>query len=258
VRPGTYRLHDDVTGEPYTVVWWDPLALDVPGEERRGLRREHLITKDARPEDVAADRARFEAWHERRARAVSLGSQASLQVMTVSEWSRSDPSSKVDGAADVAIAQVLARAARPGGRRFGTLVHAVLAALPVDAAATEVAAMVRVQARLLSAPDLEAESAAAIASTVLQHDLVAAARRARHAGRACHRELPLSVMMDGVLIDGQADLAFDDGDEWVVVDFKTDAEIGDSEEAYRRQVALYVEALTKATGRPARGVLLRV
>jgi ATP-dependent helicase/nuclease subunit A len=93
---------------------------------------------------------------------------------------------------------------------------------------------------------------------VLQHDLVAAARRARDAGRACHRELPLSVVMNGVLIDGQADLAFDDGDEWVVVDFKTDAEIGDSEEAYRRQIALYVEALAKATGRPARGVLLRV
>jgi ATP-dependent exoDNAse (exonuclease V) beta subunit len=258
VRPGAYPLRDDVTGEAYTVVWWDALALDVPGEERRGLRREHLITKDARPEDVAAARAHFDAWQQRRARAVAIGSQASLQVMTASEWARTDPSSKVDDARPVQLAQVSERAARPRGRRFGTLVHAVLAALPLDASAKEATDMARVQARLLSAPDTEAEATAAIATTVLQHDLVGAARRARDAGRACHRELPLSVVRDGVLIDGQADLAFDDGDEWVVVDFKTDAEIGDAEDVYRRQIALYVAALATATGRPARGVLLRV
>jgi ATP-dependent exoDNAse (exonuclease V) beta subunit len=43
----------------------------------------------------------------------------------------------------------------------------------------------------------------------------------------------------------------------VVADFKTDAELGVSEAAYRRQVALYAEAITHATGRPAQGVLLR-
>jgi ATP-dependent exoDNAse (exonuclease V) beta subunit len=258
VRPGAYRLRDEVTREPYTVVWWDPLALDVPGEERRGLRREHLITKDARPEDVATDRAHFDAWQARRAAAVATGSRPSLLVTTASEWARTEASSGVDAAAEVTLANVAARAARPGGRRFGTLVHGVLAALPLDASATEVADMARVQARLLSAPDTEANAAAALATTVLQHDLVGAARRARDAGRACHRELPLSVVRDGVLIDGQADLAFDDGDEWVVVDFKTDAEIGEAEDAYRRQVALYVSALTNATGRPGRGVLLRV
>jgi ATP-dependent helicase/nuclease subunit A len=65
-------------------------------------------------------------------------------------------------------------------------------------------------------------------------------------------------VIDGVLIDGQADLVFDDGEGWVVVDFKTDAEIGEADDVYRRQIALYAAALMKATGRPARGVLLRV
>jgi ATP-dependent exoDNAse (exonuclease V) beta subunit len=258
VRPGSFRLRDDVTGEPYTVVWWDPLALDVPGEERRGLRREDLITKDARPEDVAADRARFDGWQERRARAVARGSHASLRVMTASEWARIEAPSAGDGAEEVGVAQVSPRAARPGGRRFGTLVHAVLAALPLEASRAAVSDMARVQARLLSAPAGEADASAAIATTVLQHDLVVSARRARDAGHACHRELPLSIVIDGVLIDGQADLVFDDGEGWVVVDFKTDAEIGEADDVYRRQIALYAAALMKATGRPARGVLLRV
>jgi len=42
------------------------------------------------------------------------------------------------------------------------------------------------------------------------------------------------------------------------VDFKTDGEFTLGEANYRRQVALYAEAITRATGRPARGVLLRV
>jgi ATP-dependent helicase/nuclease subunit A len=46
---------------------------------------------------------------------------------------------------------------------------------------------------------------------------------------------------------------------WVVVDFKTDVEIGrQGIERYRRQVGLYAAAVARATGQPATGVLLRV
>ncbi len=65
-------------------------------------------------------------------------------------------------------------------------------------------------------------------------------------------------MLDGTLVDGQIDLAFETADGWTVVDFKTDAEIGAAEENYRRQVALYAHAIRQVTGRPARGLLLRV
>ena len=91
VRPGAYAMHDPVTGAPYTVVWWDPLAVDARGEERRGLRREHLITKDARPEDVAADRARFDAWQQWRSGTLARGSQPSMAVLTATEWARATP-----------------------------------------------------------------------------------------------------------------------------------------------------------------------
>jgi ATP-dependent exoDNAse (exonuclease V) beta subunit len=43
----------------------------------------------------------------------------------------------------------------------------------------------------------------------------------------------------------------------VVVDFKTD-EIVQTTGAYAEQLRLYVEALQRATGEPARGVLLQV
>ena len=262
VRPGAYAMHDPITGEPFTVVWWDPLAIDARGDERRGLRREHLITRDARPEDVAEDRARFEAWSTWRAATIARGSQPSMAVLTATEWARSMPALPggigAGGAEGVTIERVAAAAPRPGGKRFGTLVHAVLATVPLDASADDLHALTAVQARLLSASSAEAAAAATIAADTLQHPLLHAARRARSQQRPCLREVPISTVVDGVLIDGQADLAFEDDDGWVVVDFKTDVEMGAVQDVYRRQVALYADAIARATGRPARGVLLRV
>jgi hypothetical protein len=44
----------------------------------------------------------------------------------------------------------------------------------------------------------------------------------------------------------------------MVVDFKTDAELGNAEDVYRRQVALYADALSSLTGKPAAAAILRV
>ena len=67
----------------------------------------------------------------------------------------------------------------------------------------------------------------------------------------------LGAELDGANLDGQADLAYETADGWVVVDFKTDVMMA-TDDGYRRQVALYAEAISRATGLPARGVLLRV
>ena len=75
VRPGEYELSDATTGERYSVVWWDPTLLDRPGDDTRGLRRDDLIAKDARPEDVAADRDRYAAWQRARAETIERGAQ---------------------------------------------------------------------------------------------------------------------------------------------------------------------------------------
>jgi ATP-dependent exoDNAse (exonuclease V) beta subunit len=176
-------------------------------------------------------------------------------VLTATEWSKAVTAVEIP---EIEVDVVPARAGRPGGRRFGTLVHAVLATVPLDSVADDLRAIAGMQARLINAPAVEAEAAAVLAADVLRHPLLRAAARAAATGQACLREVPVAIVRDGVLVDGQADLAFEEVGGWVVVDFKTDAEFALGEAIYRRQVSLYAEAITHATGRPARGVLLRV
>jgi ATP-dependent exoDNAse (exonuclease V) beta subunit len=265
VRPGAYVLRDPLSGESYTVVWWDPVLLDNPADENRGLRREDLIVKDAPAKDVAADRARYDEWKARKTSVIADAAEPSLRVVTATQWvtARLKPRPAAEeltpavpgfSMADVAIENAGVAGPRPSGKRFGVLVHALLAAVPLNAEPNAIRDLSRLHARVLSAPDDERDAAAQIVERVLAHDIL---RQARAAG-GCRRETPVSIPIDGVLIDGQIDLAFETASGWTVVDFKTDAELGASEEMYRRQVALYTHAVAAITGRPARGVLLRV
>jgi ATP-dependent exoDNAse (exonuclease V) beta subunit len=132
---------------------------------------------------------------------------------------------------------------------------------------------------LFAAPDDERDAAAGIAIKLLTHSRFDAARKAEAAGRRVWREAPVSLRIPSthsnpqanssslragdpsdstVLVDGQVDLAYETDQGWVIVDFKTDIEIASAADAYKQQVALYVEAVKRATGKPATGVLLKV
>jgi ATP-dependent exoDNAse (exonuclease V) beta subunit len=63
---------------------------------------------------------------------------------------------------------------------------------------------------------------------------------------------------DATLVEAFADLVFQEGARWTVVDFKTDATIAGRAEPYRRQIALYVQGIAETTGEEARGVLLAI
>ena len=152
----------------------------------------------------------------------------------------------------------VAAVSKPGGRRFGALVHAILAVVPLDAAPEQTAESAEVQARILGAPPDELEAAKRIVQDVLSHPLLQRARDAWRAGR-CRREMPMTwVEPGGVLVEGVLDLAFEDQDGWTVLDFKTDRELGTAEEQYRRQVRIYAAAVNRATGTPAKGVIVRL
>ena len=60
------------------------------------------------------------------------------------------------------------------------------------------------------------------------------------------------------LLEGVIDLAFVEAGAWVVVDFKTDADIAENRQRYERQLQWYVYALEQLTGMCGRGVLLGV
>ncbi len=59
-----------------------------------------------------------------------------------------------------------------------------------------------------------------------------------------------------MLLEGTIDLAFEDADELVVLDFKTDRELTTDFDQYRRQVDVYCRAIGAVKGKTARGILL--
>ena len=282
----------------YSVVWWDPHALGLGVEPAIGIRRESLIMKDV-PDAVVADGLReYESWREGREHAIGRGSTLSLSVRTATEWASldaiaaagsgtgpraeppviqrglfdeglpSDPQlgSDTDGpqtglgqdVRQVSVVDVRGRE-RPGGARFGELVHSILASAPLDADRPAIEALAAVHGRILSAPDDEVDAAAETVKKVLTHTLLSRARAAESRGD-CRRETPVTCTLpDGTLIEGIVDLAFEEQEGWTVVDYKTDRELAAvGEDRYRRQVGLYASAIAQATGRPVSGVLIRV
>jgi ATP-dependent exoDNAse (exonuclease V) beta subunit len=146
------------------------------------------------------------------------------------------------------------RTGRPSGRRFGTLVHAVLAEVDLRAGAEEVARTTALQGRIVGASEDEVAAAARAVGAALAHPLVARAA----ASPTLRRETPVWLRRsDGRLAEGLVDLAFHDGDSgWTVIDWKTDVELGQRRAAYAAQVRLYAEAIAAATGEPAEATLL--
>jgi ATP-dependent exoDNAse (exonuclease V) beta subunit len=245
IRPGRHAF------EGYDVVWWDPAQLRLGAEPRFGLRQEELLGKGADRKVVEAQLRRFETWQRDRAAALAAGAQPTHRVQTATARAaeRHGPPGTVELVA-------LPRAAgRPAGARFGALVHAALATVPLAGSREDIVRVTEVQARLLGALPEEVAAAVEAVAAALAHPLL---RAAAHSAE-CRRETPVTVREDdGVLVEGVVDLAYLDGDIWVVVDFKTDQEVAGRADVYRRQVALYVTAIGSATGHKARGILLRV
>ena len=260
VAPGLHRV-DDEGG--YGVVWWDPSALTLDAPRPLGLRRADLVVRDV-PRDVVADgRTRYDQWRLARADARARGAEPSMVVATVRECvdsARPGGSIGPPGAdgIEIAVLDLAEPGAQGGGAAFGTLVHAILARAPFEAADDGLQEIAGTEARVLGLPEAEARRAAARVSRVWRHPLLQRARGADARGQ-CRRETPVTVTLpDGSLMEGVVDLAFEDEGRWVVVDYKTDRELAAAEPEYRRQVAAYAAAVSAAMQAPASAVLVRV
>jgi ATP-dependent helicase/nuclease subunit A len=82
--------------------------------------------------------------------------------------------------------------------------------------------------------------------------------RAAAASLEVYRELPVGVTLDGVIVNGAIDLLYRDGDQWVIVDYKTDRDVEGRvlRERYAPQGAAYAVAVEAATGGVVREVAL--
>jgi ATP-dependent exoDNAse (exonuclease V) beta subunit len=176
-------------------------------------------------------------------------------VQTVTAASRSA------GRDDKVHVEVVTRAdtERPGGRRFGALVHGILAAVDLNSNLEEIDAMTRVHGRLVGATEAEIEAAVHTVVAALAHPIMR--RAASVAASNLRRETPILFRReDGTLLEGVVDLAFReevmDSAGWTVVDFKTDQEFELRRDEYTTQVGLYALAIEKATNSSAAGILL--
>ena len=115
--------------------------------------------------------------------------------------------------------------------------------------------MVELQARIYGAPDEEVRAALEAVTATLKHKLMTRVRKAERA----HREYPFALPLEGnSWLEGVIDLAFLEDGGWVVVDFKTDANLDGPRTRYEQQLRWYGYALRTLTGLPTRAVLLNV
>ena len=252
VRPGTYAFGD--ADAPYTVVWWDPAALTLNAPPKFGIRQDTLLTHVAPAERIEEELSAYAAWQTRRSETLATAGTPTITIRRTTEVARHS----TDDAPSVIIVDVpRPEIPRPTGPRFGTLVHAVLAAVPLDADADTVTTYTSLCAIVLGLPPEDAAAAADACVHALAHPLM---RRAAAADRLnqCRREVPLTLMNGDELIEGIADIAFFEEGDWHVVDFKTDTDLENERSTYERQITLYARAIAAATGVSCDATILRI
>jgi ATP-dependent helicase/nuclease subunit A len=243
VSPGAHKPR---AGE-HEVVWWDPHALQLGRETEGGVRSHDLLAEGLRSQETAEGHAR---WQASRARALADGKEPSLKVETVTARSINQTAA----ARPVALEAVAGRdRARPHGKRFGALVHATLAEIPLRATPDEIARAAAAQGRFAGATTEEVQAAALAVQAALSHPLL---RRAASSLEVRREEPLLHALPDGTLLEGVVDLAFLEPQGWTVVDFKTDPR--PAQPQYEEQLRLYCLAIEAATGKPATAALLAV
>ena len=277
VAPGTYRFSSAqpaangqspaASRQPpteYAVVWWDPHVLSLDADSGYGLRRDDLIARDGDPAMVAARLAEYRQWRIDRDEACARARVPSVRVRTATSVALDRTFDDGSKAPEIEVIDFSRSAERPFGPRFGTLVHATLATVPLDAGERVIASVAHTQGRILPTagrePYTEEEVYAAVevVSSLLRDPLFDRVRQADRAGR-CDRELPIIWKApDGTLVEGTIDLAFEDLTGLTVVDFKTDRELATDLERYRRQLTVYCQALGTLRKTTVRGILARV
>ena len=242
--PGLHRASTLKNG----VVWWDPRALELAREERSGLEAADALQEDPieGPRSIAA----YEAWQDGRAIAVAEGATPSVVIRVAREL---EPV-RVTQTVDLESTNV-ERAGRAAGRRFGELVHACLAVVPLEALQDEIEGIADVMGRSLQASEREIKAAIKAVVAALAHPSVSAARRSGDV----RREVSLvDHLEDGTVVEGVIDLAYELDGVWYVVEFKTDQSIEESRAQYETQTMAYMRAIEAATGVQVRGIILRV
>jgi ATP-dependent helicase/nuclease subunit A len=270
----------------HRVVWWDPSLLQLDKQSAAGSTLTDLLKADEAGIRTGEGIRSHDEWQKRRATVRAFARKPEWTVATATTFAASmahgidtdkiglgvpEPLSNVEPLIakaatppvlpEVTVESVEIGFVRPHGKRFGTLVHAVLSAIALDAGRVNVEEIAKVQGRIFGAADDEIVAATETVITALRHPLMQRAAAAVSKGH-CRREVSVAIkLQEGTIVEGIIDLAFqeeDKDDTWTVVDYKTDFEIKGRLEEYRNQVGLYALAISHATGQEVRAALLRL
>jgi ATP-dependent exoDNAse (exonuclease V) beta subunit len=247
-------------------VWWDPLVLPASIQGRTSTRLTDFLKEDeARVQSEKGIRA-HEEWQAQRATTRVAGATTAVSVLTATEYAEATLQAEAPRETQLPIPEVVVESieidsSRPQGKRFGVLVHATMALVPLNANRRAISEVAQLQGRILGATEDELAAAIETVDRALHHPVMQWAAAAAANGQ-CRREVPVAVKLDGeCVVEGIVDLAFreqESGGRWTVVDYKTDFEIAGRLEEYQRQVGIYSLAISRATGQDARAVLLRI
>jgi ATP-dependent exoDNAse (exonuclease V) beta subunit len=193
-----------------------------------------------------------EAWRAARNQRIAAGVNPEFRLRRITE-AEDLPEGMSAGEVEIIRLDVPAIAAsgRKRGRKYGDLVHALLAhaEFPADRTGLEAQATAHEIGSRMTAADRQQTVDTVIRT--LTHKLVSGAFTAQR----MHREYPVTYEANGELYEGVIDLVWFDGTRWTVVDYKTGP--GD-EPRYRRQIAIYGEVIRKTTGAPVRLIVLEI
>jgi hypothetical protein len=182
VQPGVHR---PAAGGPL-VTWWDPGVLKLDVEEQAPLRQQRILDVDKDNATAAASDRGYAGWKTARDEILASASRPTLSVQTVTTLTPEEANDRVH----VEIVTVPGRPERPRGRRFGVLVHAVLAAVDLRSSPEGVRAAAAMHGRLVNATHEEIEAAATAVQTALLHPLMRRAARAADSD-GLRRETPI-------------------------------------------------------------------
>ena len=188
-------------------------------------------------------------WQARRAKALANGA-LNLRALTPSaighdEVKREleDPPIEREDEDGEAEPQVAASEARSLAMRRGNAIHEALAL----SVAEDPDETLRRAERVCERRDVPLDDVLADLERTLEHPLLERARSPRTTVFEMPLVLHRSSNGSSEIIEGQADLVFEEPQGWVVVDFKSDRELDpELQRSYQQQVALYAEMLSAA------------
>ncbi|MDZ4800284.1 MAG: UvrD-helicase domain-containing protein [Bryobacteraceae bacterium] len=236
VRPGMHRISDGSR-----VFWLDPQALDLRRPPELGLSRSQMLR--GTPEQAQAGVSAWQEWRDRREAFLESGRRPEFHVTKASDVRRAPECETIP----FHTAATSWQGQRPkSSPDFGSLVHRILE----TATPENLEIVARTVARRYAVSGVEIEHACQIARAAFASPTL----NPQNATKIL-REYPISVQLaSGEFVEGVIDLAWTDGQSWTVVDYKT----GLIQPYGKTQVQLYALALQRATGLPARAILLEV